>query len=303
MNGVYTTLEAVGRQLATANPGAVDSSVTNSWLNYKGYVTDLIYQVSDMMFNECNRVFVPYYQAVLYPFASPKTFLDYQWQGGMFQNACAQLILNDDLHELISASVTINSTTTSITGTDLMTLTDGNASAPFYSILINNQANYFSAGATAFTDGITITGNWGFISEPSMLYKTVETITGTLTSSATTITVANGTLYETLGYIKIDSEVMLITGISVNTLTVERGALGTTAAAHNNPYIIKRMYIDDAVVLLATRIVAWFYQKRNDLGDRIQFSDGSSLIPDSMPKNLQAQIAKYTRTKYAQWGG
>jgi len=62
------------------------------------------------------------------------------------------------------------------------------------------------------------------------------TLNGAVTSGDSTITVADGTQFPSNGDFRIlvDSELMLCTGVSGNTLTVTRGLEGTTAAAHSS---------------------------------------------------------------------
>jgi hypothetical protein len=57
-----------------------------------------------------------------------------------------------------------------------------------------------------------------------------------VSTSATTFTVANGTVFPSVGNFRviIDSEIMICTSRSGNTLTVTRGQEGTTAATHLN---------------------------------------------------------------------
>lgn len=59
-----------------------------------------------------------------------------------------------------------------------------------------------------------------------------STLSGTINSSTTSVTVADGTQFLQYAVIRIDNEEMKITGISSNTLTVGRGFNGTTAASH-----------------------------------------------------------------------
>jgi hypothetical protein len=57
---------------------------------------------------------------------------------------------------------------------------------------------------------------------------------GGINSSATSVTIASAAGFNNNQYIEIDSEKMLVTSISSNTLTITRGQLGTTAAPHAN---------------------------------------------------------------------
>lgn len=62
------------------------------------------------------------------------------------------------------------------------------------------------------------------------------TLSGAVTAGATSISVVSGATFPTRGKftILVDSEIMHVTGVSGTTWTVERGAEGTAAAAHNN---------------------------------------------------------------------
>jgi hypothetical protein len=57
---------------------------------------------------------------------------------------------------------------------------------------------------------------------------------GTLTNSATTVPVLDGSVYQTGDVFEIDTEAMLITAVSGNNLTVTRAYGGTAAATHND---------------------------------------------------------------------
>ena len=104
---------------------------------------------------------------------------------------------------------------------------------------------------------------------------------GTLSSSATTITVADASRYEILQFLKIEDELLQVTARNTTTdvITVLRGVNGTTATAHTD-YTIMSVNVIPDVALAATRLVAWAYQKRNDLGDRVQLMDGSSAVTE-----------------------
>lgn len=71
-----------------------------------------------------------------------------------------------------------------------------------------------------------------------------DTISASLTSSATSVTVTNGALFAANSPIEIENESMLVRSVSTNTLTVERGAFGSTAATHATglPVLIRPAY-------------------------------------------------------------
>lgn len=62
------------------------------------------------------------------------------------------------------------------------------------------------------------------------------TLNGAITNSATSITVTDGSVFPSAGNFRliIDSEILLCSARSTNTLTVARGQEGTTAASHSD---------------------------------------------------------------------
>jgi hypothetical protein len=62
------------------------------------------------------------------------------------------------------------------------------------------------------------------------------TITGSITDSATSVIVTDGSVFPATGDFRLncEDELMLCTARSSNTLTVERGIEGTTAVSHDS---------------------------------------------------------------------
>ena len=85
-------------------------------------------------------------------------------------------------------------------------------------------------GLSAGQQTLLITGKWGYTGD-TISVTTTDAISST---TATTISVASGTALSPAQTILIDSEQFYITAISGNTLTVERGVNGTTAATHSS---------------------------------------------------------------------
>lgn len=99
-----------------------------------------------------------------------------------------------------------------------------------------------------------VVGSWGyrsFVEDSGSTSGTVSDTTGT------SVTVTAGTDFAIGQTIVIDSEQMLITGISSNTLTVARGLNGTTAATHSavTVYILRwPAAVERAALINAARI-------------------------------------------------
>jgi hypothetical protein len=100
-------------------------------------------------------------------------------------------------------------------------------------LIIDNLATTPQAGTqiyfTPLVTAMTCVGNG------TTGASATTTLSATITAAATSITVASGTNTATGGYVLIGTELMLVTaGGGTTTLTVIRGVLGTTAAAHTS---------------------------------------------------------------------
>ncbi len=106
--------------------------------------------------------------------------------------------------------------------TSTITVTNnGNATAARVSIFddLPPSTNYVALGSSATCFGVG---------------ATLSTLSGNITNSATSITVASGANFVVGQTISIDSEKMTVTAVSGNTLTVTRGTEATAAASHNS---------------------------------------------------------------------
>lgn len=113
-----------------------------------------------------------------------------------------------------------------------------------------------------------------------------------INASATNILMYNGASYPSAGTVQIDSEQIVYTGVSANTLTgCVRGSLGTTAATHSAgatvSYIVPNQvmyheYGTDDQTILATPIAIDAYVESSDfdIGDGHNFGYVWRMLPD-----------------------
>lgn len=75
------------------------------------------------------------------------------------------------------------------------------------------------------------------------------TLNGAINNSTTTVVVTNGSVFSQSGTFRVivDSEIMLVSAISGNTLTVARGQEGTSAASHLTAAIITQIVTSGAL--------------------------------------------------------
>lgn len=165
------------------------------------------------------------------------------------------LQLRDDLQSV--TSITVRQATASATTTTPAANTDyylrnqrrGYEPAPYREILLHGLGS-----VTVFGSGFRVTdvsGTWGYANVSATNTATASVIAST---SATTITVSSGTEFSPGQTILIDSEQLYITAQSTVTLTVVRGANGTTAATHSAAAATAKYTYDSAVIDTTLRL-------------------------------------------------
>lgn len=83
-----------------------------------------------------------------------------------------------------------------------------------------------------------------------------STLSSGISSGDTTATVADGSVFSSTGDYRviIDSELIIVTARSGNTLTIERGAEGSTAASHSSGATVTQIITRDAMLRLGSRL-------------------------------------------------
>ena len=109
---------------------------------------------------------------------------------------------------------------------------------------------------------LAVTGVWGYSNELSDEKTTPGTIA---TETEPAWGVEDASTLNTAQTIKVDDEQMYITGISSNTLTVERGVNGTTAATHTAGTSVYT-YVYPTLVVQACLDLSKIYFRDRDLG-------------------------------------
>jgi hypothetical protein len=157
-----------------------------------------------------------------------------------------------------------------------------------------------------------VTGTWGYHDEWDNAWldsaDTVKNATQ-ITAAGTSLTVTSTTGADANGesprfmvgqLLKIDSEYLHVTAKpDATTLTVRRGANGTTAAAHLNGVAIY-IYQPIAAVQNAVRRWAAYLYRQKDSGifeTTIVPDMGTIVTPESVPKSVQIMLSKYVKRR------
>lgn len=201
--------------------------VDNLASNFKQNAKDFILETSAKIVSLKHRFFLPILATVTLP---PEK--------QCWQTKKNGILLNLDRIEyadlLSITSVTVNGEVISASYYRPIAYADTPAN---YGILFDRN-NFTIPSNDNFSDSVVIVGTWGYHRSPSAMWSSIAgTLTAGLNSSDTTFVATLGTVanFPTYGYIKIDSEVLFITSVlsaTPYTITVQRGALGTTAASH-----------------------------------------------------------------------
>lgn len=282
----FTYPALVSQQLQKADIGEAGTATSDEFNDYFAFVQSYCFQVSKIIAGETRLTFVPYYATKYAYFAEEIAERRFYHNGHYYL-----LKLPDDLLEIDSLTFM----STALTA-DQYRLVDalGNANGYPYS-QVNFDPDETPGWTTSFDDKITIVGWWGTHDNEGDTYSTVTTTAEALDTTETGIDLANGegALFEVYQYIRIDDELMLVTaitegeGAAADVLTVTRGVNGSTAAAHDDASTITRWSVVGDVQLLATRMVNYWYAKRNDAGERVQVIDNALIIAE-FSKELKA---------------
>ena len=106
---------------------------------------------------------------------------------------------------------------------------------PKTSIVINNGAAIYwmMSTTTGWENAITVNGIWGYHAYDPQAWQAASTISSAINASVTTVPVTSSTPYAAGQITRCGNELMLITAVATNSLTVIRGWNGSTAAAHD----------------------------------------------------------------------
>jgi hypothetical protein len=160
---------------------------------------------------------------------------------------------------------------------------------------VNGNGDY-SDLANGVQKGVEIAGVWGYGDGKSVTpYKASGTTTAEeLDASETGVDVADGTALAAGQTILIESEQMFIESISTNTLTVERGVNGTTAATHATGKAVY-IYRYPKAITVATilQTLRWWKRRESAFQTAVQTEIGSVNVYRGLDPDFAALCHPY----------
>lgn len=258
----------------------------------------------------CRRRFDVRYETRLldYPIAARSAFGVYSAEMFVAQMNAAgdlgqgRLKVDDDL---LSVSELLNGEETEVVASDYV-LEPANV-YPKHSIRLKSGSGLYWLPDS---DGnreqvISVTGLWGYHDRYSDAWvNSLDTVQNNpLTAIATSLTVSDGdglagdgaaNRFQAGQLIQIESEFLEVSYVSSNTLTVVRGANGSTAAAHAQGTAISIYRPMPDVVLAATRLIAWRYRQKdaNSFNRETILETGVYIAPTAMPPDVVSLLPR-----------
>lgn len=146
---------------------------------------------------------------------------------------------------------------------------------------------------------ITIDGIWGYVPHyPNCWKATGQDVQNTtqITDSSTELEVTSTAGFSRGWYLQIEDETLFVEAVvDDTTLTVERGALGTTAAVHAKDTPIKRFVHDNIIYRAATEWASYLYKSKDQLGQQVETYENGLHIQQGLSPRLYQALAKRQR--------
>lgn len=245
-----------------ASSGGTDSDYDNAQLSM------FIEQASSDIVRNLQSLPLPHVATALFDYSSEYIDID---------SRVLNVYRDTDILEITSIS---NGDSSSV-ASSAYTLKPNNA-YPKYQIALKETSGVSWRGASGgdYEQVISITGIFGNVPHyPTAWHDVGLELDGDINATITTVTVNDGTLLSIGHYIKINDEVMFVEAISSNDLTVQRGALGTTAASHTDEDTITRFQFKNDLRLACAEWASYLYSTKDKLGDEVITFNGGVQAP------------------------
>jgi hypothetical protein len=146
---------------------------------------------------------------------------------------------------------------------------------------------------------ITVAGVWGWHDDYANAWEASGQTSPTISSTtATTFAVTSAANFSRRQTIKIDTELLLITGIASTTLTVLRGIDGTTAATHTSGAAISIYRPPADIEHVALRLATWYHHLKDAPFEKTaNASLGITTVPARAPADVLAQLGPFRRIR------
>lgn len=223
----------------------------------------------------------------------------YDYRTGVVINDQRTLLLSDDLLELTTLTNGDGSTTIASSS---YTLQPGN-DYPKRGVTITYAAycngTYFKPPTNGNTEQVfSVAGVWGYAPHYVTAWKdSGQDLGDILNSSDTSFSLTSTAAFEVGQYIRIDTEYLQVTAnnTSSNTLTVERGALGSTAAEHASGSDVEQWQHLQDIQNATTEWAAYLYKLKDQIGEQLQVFQDSVITTNNLSPLVKLALRPHRR--------
>lgn len=290
----FITLNDVVKQYALSTSAATGISATTQAVIdaldtvQRTQLKQLLFDVSDEIMAQWHRTFVPFIASYTVMARSSA------WRNGWSRcdgNLIFNLLRLPNADLLSLSSVVLDGETLSASYYAL----SPESVYPAWQVAFDAD-NVSIPSGTAFTTALVLSGTWGYHENPSAMWSSIGTLQANLSDSATSFVATAGTVasFETYQYLQIDSEILFVTDVvsaAPYTITVERGARGSTAAAHTSTTAIKAYRQMPAVIKAVRRRVVNLMQKMPELANLVQIGEAAfEISPESIDLKIDKRL-------------
>ena len=279
----YCTVDEFADYLLTVDPNAIPNSTQQA--EYNDFFRDAqtaIWQASAIIDNTTNNKFAPYITTNTY----------YTKDFHVKKNFNGEDLMLDEFIQEVSSVTSIGSA----------------VSSAKYRLIPPNDNNRmyirFGSGVSTYGnsdfDAITVTGTWLYHDDYPNAWATFSTLdTDVLTTTQTSISVTDASVFQVLHYIRINSEFMQVLGVdtTLNNLTVKRGVNGTTATTHTNGDSVDVFAPLYGIRMVCERIAGFLFQNRGTVSTQIQFPESQQIVSE-LPPTVRTTLSFYTKPLY-----
>lgn len=268
---------------------------TAEWdANELDLLADFIEQASAEIRGELGWLTIPYHAT-----------LSFDWSSQYISRDSQQLWLFNDAPLL---------EITTLTNGDLNTISSSqyalkeNNEYPKTIVQLKSSAciGFKAASSGAWEQAISIDGIWGYVPHYVTCWKlTGQTVQNEgeeeedpdeMSASATNLEVSSTAGFSRGWYLQIEDETLFVEAVVDDTnLTVERGALGTTAAAHAKDTPVRRFVHDNIIYRAATEWASYLYKSKDQLGQQVEVYEGGLSIQNGLSPRLYYALMKRQR--------
>lgn len=151
------------------------------------------------------------------------------------------------------------------------------------------------------TQCLRIEGWWGYAPHYAMAWKQRGVVpAGGLASSASSVTIAGAaSVYERRQYWLIGDEIMQVTAINNDVVTLSRGELGTTAATHSADAVIRIWQPLPDIAGAVREMAVYKYKSKDRVGGRIQVFEGGVLTVEDLDRSVTETINRHVKREIA----